>query len=278
MLGANLKKIRESLNISQRELGRRIGKTGQYISYLENSESSNPSLDVLNKIAEVLDVPLPKLTRISAAEKINKILKDKNISIDEISTKLGDLIEKLPTGEYRLNLSVISVDKMLRIANALEVPFNILIEGTTLEDNYRFNDQKWQSSFSLQDSVVDNEVFIRQQIELRIENRIPISVMSRILDIKESDLKEFECNLTNSSEIVDKYTLVLHDILKVRNMIFNTLLENSNIKKLLSIDEKEQYLLADSLALYLNHQLEFEPKQEMINIDKKLTFLNKGKK
>ena len=33
MLSENIKKARKKLNISQRELGRRIGKTGQYISF-----------------------------------------------------------------------------------------------------------------------------------------------------------------------------------------------------------------------------------------------------
>lgn len=54
----NIRKARIELGISQRELGRRIGKTGQYISYLESNPKTNPSLDVLEKIAEVLNVQI----------------------------------------------------------------------------------------------------------------------------------------------------------------------------------------------------------------------------
>ncbi|KOA18327.1 helix-turn-helix domain protein [Clostridium homopropionicum DSM 5847] len=61
MFKDNLKNIRTKKNISQRELGRQINKTGQYISYLENTDEGNPSLDVIKAIAEALDVPIDEL-------------------------------------------------------------------------------------------------------------------------------------------------------------------------------------------------------------------------
>lgn len=56
MGGDNIKKFRTQIGISQRELGRRIGKTGQYISYLEKNMNTNPSLEVLNNISKELNV------------------------------------------------------------------------------------------------------------------------------------------------------------------------------------------------------------------------------
>lgn len=56
MINENIKKARENAGISQRELARRIGKTGQYISYLEKNNSANPSIDVLKDIAKALNV------------------------------------------------------------------------------------------------------------------------------------------------------------------------------------------------------------------------------
>ncbi len=61
MLNSNIKNAREKAKISQRELGRRIGKTGQYISYLEKNIKINPSIDTLNKIAIALEVSLNDL-------------------------------------------------------------------------------------------------------------------------------------------------------------------------------------------------------------------------
>lgn len=56
-LGDKIKFFREKKKISQRELGRRIGKTGQLISLIECGKSS-VSLDTLLSIAEELDVSM----------------------------------------------------------------------------------------------------------------------------------------------------------------------------------------------------------------------------
>lgn len=61
MINENIKRARENAGISQRELGRRIKKTGQYISYLEKSPAANPSVDVLNDIANALDIDVSQL-------------------------------------------------------------------------------------------------------------------------------------------------------------------------------------------------------------------------
>jgi transcriptional regulator with XRE-family HTH domain len=57
----NIKKYREDSGISQRELGRRIDKTGQYISYLEKEKNPNIGTDVMEDIAEALDISVYKL-------------------------------------------------------------------------------------------------------------------------------------------------------------------------------------------------------------------------
>ena len=60
MLKDNLKILRESLNISQRELGKRIDMTGQYIAQIEKGQR-NPTHATLEKIASKLDVELSEL-------------------------------------------------------------------------------------------------------------------------------------------------------------------------------------------------------------------------
>ena len=56
----NIKFYREKLNISQRELGRRIGKTGQLISSIEQGKST-PSMETLKNIAKTLEVDINQL-------------------------------------------------------------------------------------------------------------------------------------------------------------------------------------------------------------------------
>lgn len=60
MLGNNIKIYREKVGISQRELARRINKTGQFISLIEQGKS-NPSIDVLKKIANALKIDTSNL-------------------------------------------------------------------------------------------------------------------------------------------------------------------------------------------------------------------------
>lgn len=61
MIGKNVSRLRESLSISQRELARRVGMSGQMISKIEN-DLSNPSVDTLNRLAEALNCSLFDLT------------------------------------------------------------------------------------------------------------------------------------------------------------------------------------------------------------------------
>ncbi|MBC8062312.1 MAG: helix-turn-helix transcriptional regulator [Clostridiaceae bacterium] len=59
-IGGRIKEKREKLGISQRELARRIDMSGQMISKIE-SGLSTPSIDTINKIAALLNVPAASL-------------------------------------------------------------------------------------------------------------------------------------------------------------------------------------------------------------------------
>lgn len=59
-LGNKITEFRNKTNISQRELGRRAGISGQMISKIENN-STNPSLSTLSKIAKVLECDINDL-------------------------------------------------------------------------------------------------------------------------------------------------------------------------------------------------------------------------
>lgn len=61
MIGKNVTKYREALSISQRELARRVGISGQMVSKIEN-DLTNPSMETLNKIAIALNCTIYDLT------------------------------------------------------------------------------------------------------------------------------------------------------------------------------------------------------------------------
>ncbi len=99
MLRNNIKKARIELGISQRELGRIIGKTGQYISYLESNIKSNPSLDVLEKIAEALNVQINYLIGSSEYKEFNsQAVQDNLINIIKMSDNKNHIYSKLIRG------------------------------------------------------------------------------------------------------------------------------------------------------------------------------------
>lgn len=62
MLKDNIVKYRKALNISQSELGQRIGVSRQTIARIEKGEN-NPSIDTLHNIAEALGVEVQILFR-----------------------------------------------------------------------------------------------------------------------------------------------------------------------------------------------------------------------
>ncbi|NMM62062.1 helix-turn-helix transcriptional regulator [Clostridium sp. P21] len=96
MNGNTLKKLRLKENLTQEQLGKKIGVSGAYIQQLEKGKKDNPSLDILNKIAETLKIPVNKLlgnltwgTRLKNLREKKQLTeynlaKELNISIDDI--------------------------------------------------------------------------------------------------------------------------------------------------------------------------------------------------
>ena len=69
-IGDTIKKYRKALNISQRELGRRVGISGQMVSKIENN-LSQPSIETFNKIATALGVTVNDLIKNDTIDIIN---------------------------------------------------------------------------------------------------------------------------------------------------------------------------------------------------------------
>lgn len=56
-VGKNIKLFRINANLKQKELAKKVGIKDSYLSSIEN-EKKEPSLSLLKKISEVLDVPI----------------------------------------------------------------------------------------------------------------------------------------------------------------------------------------------------------------------------
>ena len=70
---------RESKNYSQRKLARRIGLSNATISDLERGEVQKPSVEILIKISEELNISIKKLLKAAGYGKLLTLLNNDNI-------------------------------------------------------------------------------------------------------------------------------------------------------------------------------------------------------
>lgn len=99
-----IKQKRIEKNISQRELGRRIDKTGQFISLIEKG-TNKPSIDTLKDIAEALDVSMIDLIKDDTVNISDMNNDDMNFYIECIIEKpeLKPLINIFKNNGYTLH-------------------------------------------------------------------------------------------------------------------------------------------------------------------------------
>lgn len=80
-VGSNIRRIRQDARLSQEELAEAAGINRTYLSQLENGRSS-PTLDVLERIARALEVPISALIADSRSAHASQPLYE--ISADEV--------------------------------------------------------------------------------------------------------------------------------------------------------------------------------------------------
>jgi transcriptional regulator with XRE-family HTH domain len=68
-LSTVIRRYRNAKGISQRDLAAKVGVKGPYIAQLETGARTNPSLDVLKKIAKVLGLPAKHLVQPESGRK-----------------------------------------------------------------------------------------------------------------------------------------------------------------------------------------------------------------
>jgi len=95
MFGKNIKNIRESKRIGVNELSRMSGVNASYISALERDEKKNPSVTILEKLANALEVS------------IDEIMKTESVTYydlekwDEGSNQVKEEVALYETGEFK---------------------------------------------------------------------------------------------------------------------------------------------------------------------------------
>lgn len=163
-LNEAIKTARVSKKISQRELGRRINKTGQYISYLEKEENSNPSIDVLQKIAEALEIPINTLLDLPDAFYASGEGLEADMNRAAIEKYEKDLIEKNRIEKdfkHLIEIKVYELFKKTYLLNKLDKKYKMSPDDFIYKDKYFF-DHLYES---LNDNVLNNIKVYSQRIQ-----------------------------------------------------------------------------------------------------------------
>lgn len=133
-IGDNIKSIREERNISKSELARLINVSAAYITMIENGKKKNPSLELLNKIAETLDVSFYDLLGFDEDEIKNVELELNNSKLniellkstyeEYLSTFFESYLDKLmmSTYGYKINLTDEQINNLMKISNNSLLP------------------------------------------------------------------------------------------------------------------------------------------------------------
>ena len=107
MLGENLKRLRLSLGLGVNDLSRISEVNASYISAIENGKKNNPSRNVLEKLAQALNVSVEVLL-------IEKMIPDNEKNIDVSEEGLKVLFNKIR------NLSESDQTKIKAVIDAFE--------------------------------------------------------------------------------------------------------------------------------------------------------------
>lgn len=102
--GDNLKKYRLEKKIGINELGRRIGVSGAYISALEAGRKQNPSLDIIEKLSNELDIPSSLLTYDKKISEFYELIKIKGSNRFNVSNEFIKLMSTQLLDETFLQL------------------------------------------------------------------------------------------------------------------------------------------------------------------------------
>lgn len=136
MIGKKIKEFRKKNNLTMRELAEKSSISASYISDLENMRNKKPSLDVLSKIADALDISVSELIgeNPSFAEIIDS-LDNANPKINDnyiYNSKKGKNLDK--SLEKFRKLSLIDKENFLTKLS-LDTPFNSLLNESLSDFN-----------------------------------------------------------------------------------------------------------------------------------------------
>ncbi len=119
-IGENITKFRKAKGLTMPALADKCGVSKGYLSFLENGEKDNPSIDILDKIATHLNVTIGDLIG-------QEILHGKPISkINNISPELAKYIKKMQKKGITIDDDIVASLSQLKKRGDSEPDWNML--------------------------------------------------------------------------------------------------------------------------------------------------------
>lgn len=94
MFGENIKSIRESKGIGVNELSRLSGVNASYISALERNEKKNPSVEILTKLANALEITLEDIIKDTYCDEVALTTADNNYEFKSAQEAMKFILEQ----------------------------------------------------------------------------------------------------------------------------------------------------------------------------------------
>lgn len=94
MFGENIKSIRESKGIGVNELSRLSGVNASYISALERNEKKNPSIEILTKLANALEITLEDIIKNTEYDEVATTTIDNNYEFKSAQEAMKFILEQ----------------------------------------------------------------------------------------------------------------------------------------------------------------------------------------
>ena len=271
-IGENIKKYRKQKKLTQPELGTLINKSESSIRKYE-SDDVIPSIEVLQSIAKALHISVSILTTNNIEQRIYDLMKEQNISIEDMIIKAGLIDDELPILKNATSSVLIPNKKtLLKISNALNITFNDLIKDTIIES--------WFSPDHEKSQLADNTtICTTKPIELcnmdisqrRKIDCVSIQTMATLLDLTELETEIFETESYKNPIVKSKCISILSKIETFQQTLLTTILNsnNVNLKDLLNLTDLECNTLTNLIVSNINNLIPEVQKLSNINSNSK---------
>lgn len=221
MIKDNLRIIRKAVGISQRELGRQIKMSGQYIAKIEKGERT-PTIDTLSKIAAVLNAELnellerPKFTceiflgEIDKKNIIsNKMITECKLDTSRLKSALLNEYSYIVDDYYNVGMYLGFSKGFLEKRKNIDLEIRKIISKDDYDKDINRISQKYDSwiiNLYSQNISMNNGYLSKNLIKLRDDNNISQKKLSEILEIDQEEIQklEIEDNITYSIDLVYK--------------------------------------------------------------------------